>query len=976
MCRQNTEFNNCGNSREFSNNDWFYILSLAVLCIAVPIVWLHGRTIYFWDGALPFKPFFDLKYLNYSWDQLNGLGYPDSVDKFTWILAPYLVFLPLTGSLWITQSITIFLFLFTASSGMYYFLKHFSLLLERTVHPLFFFFPALLYIANYYSVFVYNDFASSLFAYTILPYSTTLTLVILENIGNLRKVLPLSVLFSLSFEIASSSFTTLTPLIFYFVLAIVGIAAISWHKIKEKSWKINKIYSTRGILVLLSVFALTNFWWISNFIITSSNQYSQSGATSLSGIYVDFTTLGSYPAKWLSTIAIYPQLFPSVGGNNFPWIGEYALSEIIFPVIGILFFIVLMFPLATLRRMNSSQIFGFRIKAGLYFLFFFVIFFSLQGINPVNEYIYFFISSNVPTLLPYLYGTRLPFTRLDIVFFSSILFFISIYEIYVGKFTLSTEKPSDSNREKTISKAKVNRRRILLTIIIVLILVVYPWYFYTPGTMQVYNTGHGNIPATVIFPKYFYNLSDYVATHSNGSDILILPLTYDFLSMNFSTGNIFADDSFPGYLFGAPAISGAENSTLYNTIYNEMMIPSSNFTSLLNNINVKFVLMNTIFDQYANGYPSGTNLTTIEDYLSGQTGLKLAGEFGPLILYANKYYEGTVQSGNIYLLNGSLYSKQNYLPLNTYFSSLNTSFNPNLSGYSEVSYNYNGSIELKFPNLTGPLLNNGYFFSNMVNFSANLSRYHYLEITAQSTNGSCQNGTYFDVNTKTYLKNGNVGIYDIKPIGSSTYYQGNSTYHTYTYELFGNILNSNTMLSNTPSLDGNGSLVNRITIGVGWHSYSVFPAYLNISKIGLAESISPGANIYSGGNISVTYNAGVNFGILNRSSVVISYQENNPTSYTVSVRNSTGAFPLILKQNFNSEWTLQGILGDNYTHFLADNYANGWLINERGNFTFKIEFPEQGSYNMINLEAISANVIFISLSIGIVYNEYKRRQKV
>ena len=72
---------------------------------------------------------------------------------------------------------------------------------------------------------------------------------------------------------------------------------------------------------------------------------------------------------------------------------------------------------------------------------------------------------------------------------------------------------------------------------------------------------------------------------------------------------------------------------------------------------------------------------------------------------------------------------------------------------------------------------------------------------------------------------------------------------------------------------------------------------------------------------------------------------------------------------------MRGIPEGNYTHFLADNYANGWIIDEKGNFTFEIEFSTQKTYDMINTEAVSANLIFISLAVGMVYLEYIRRIK-
>ena len=94
--------------------------------------------------------------------------------------------------------------------------------------------------------------------------------------------------------------------------------------------------------------------------------------------------------------------------------------------------------------------------------------------------------------------------------------------------------------------------------------------------MQTYDTGHGNIPETVVFPKYFYTMADYINTHANNSDTLILPLTYDMLSMNFSHCNGFADDNYAGLLTGSPVIDG-QNSTLFNLINKDINMPKNKF---------------------------------------------------------------------------------------------------------------------------------------------------------------------------------------------------------------------------------------------------------------------------------------------------------------------------------------------------------------------------------------------------------------
>ena len=66
------------------------------------------------------------------------------------------------------------------------------------------------------------------------------------------------------------------------------------------------------------------------------------------------------------------------------------------------------------------------------------------------------------------------------------------------------------------------------------------------------------------------NLTNYIQKNSNYSDTLILPLSSDFLTMDFGPANTFADDSYPGLLFGSPVITG-QNSTIFNWINNAIV---------------------------------------------------------------------------------------------------------------------------------------------------------------------------------------------------------------------------------------------------------------------------------------------------------------------------------------------------------------------------------------------------------------------
>ena len=64
------------------NKNLYLIYLLLIISFSLPAIWMHGRIIYFWDGMLPFKTSSDLHYLNSAWNQLNGLGFSGSIDKY------------------------------------------------------------------------------------------------------------------------------------------------------------------------------------------------------------------------------------------------------------------------------------------------------------------------------------------------------------------------------------------------------------------------------------------------------------------------------------------------------------------------------------------------------------------------------------------------------------------------------------------------------------------------------------------------------------------------------------------------------------------------------------------------------------------------------------------------------------------------------------------------------------------------------
>jgi hypothetical protein len=69
----------------------------------------------------------------------------------------------------------------------------------------------------------------------------------------------------------------------------------------------------------------------------------------------------------------------------------------------------------------------------------------------------------------------------------------------------------------------------------------------------------------------------------------------------------------------------------------------------------------------------------------------------------------------------------------------------------------------------------------------------------------------------------------------------------------------------------------------------------------------------------------------------ITYKKLTSTHYRVKVTSVNMPYVLILNDIYNNKWTLSIGRKSNNTHFLANGYSNGWLINKQGTYTIDIQ---------------------------------------
>ena len=119
------------------NKNLYLIYLLLIISFSLPAIWMHGRIIYFWDGLLPFKTASDLTYLNFSWNQLNGLGYANAIDKFNIYLLSYYFLQVLIENIAISQYLLLSILTAFSTLGMYLLLRHLTLIVNRSINNIF-----------------------------------------------------------------------------------------------------------------------------------------------------------------------------------------------------------------------------------------------------------------------------------------------------------------------------------------------------------------------------------------------------------------------------------------------------------------------------------------------------------------------------------------------------------------------------------------------------------------------------------------------------------------------------------------------------------------------------------------------------------------------------------------------------------------------------------------------------------------------
>jgi hypothetical protein len=113
----------------------------------------------------------------------------------------------------------------------------------------------------------------------------------------------------------------------------------------------------------------------------------------------------------------------------------------------------------------------------------------------------------------------------------------------------------------------------------------------------------------------------------------------------------------------------------------------------------------------------------------------------------------------------------------------------------------------------------------------------------------------------------------------------------------------------------------------------------------------------------------------------ITYEEINPTQYTVHV-NSSSPFYLVFSDSYDHGWiaTINGQQISDQYHFTANGYANGWYINKTGAYNITLEFKPQNLFYAgaaISITTLIICIVYVSKNkLKYIYKKYFKKKIV
>lgn len=915
---------------------------LSILSLVLVFIWFKdGYILGTAEGQIPF---YDLtrfySQMKLAWSDTNpGLGY---VNGIVTALAPtffVLSFLQRVGiPNFIIEAFFFWFLLVTAGLGIILFTQELFPKISRKyllIASLFYWFN-LLSLVNIWNRFLYNYMA----LWALLPLATAFYLKGIKK----RKLLYVFVVGTTCVIFSLGLSNPVFNIILWFIFLYTTIFNIFFTDIKK-----DKLFFVLYFFLNIIFFCMVNFWWIGQVV---RNLFLGKYAQELSAFYKTtdtVTTLNSL-SKSLGDINYLFRLFhksffmiPFVDWAKLFITPGAVIAE--FLITGIILFFIIK------KRKNINVLFlGSLFIFGLYLA---------KGSNPPFGKLFEFMF----TLLTPLQLFRNPFEK-----FGFIIPLAATPLLVAGIEDLSL-------------RFQKKGKTIIYTICLVIIvgLFGYPFWSGLLFTNMSPPTNNYSIGYKVKVPEYYSAASSWLDSQGQNFRFIGFPFSGQGVTYLWEKGYQGIETSM--WLFSTPNIMFSTPILYYDEVADQLeesFLKNKDFYKIMNILNAKYLMVRSDIDFHERIIRNPDKIIQLANKYTGEDKLKKSADFDKLNFWENPFWNDSTIYASANLIKASPKVKLSDFILPE-VSSDDTAYQDDLSYLSKItnreivhpqiqkdnlSYKFNiknaGSYELvaNLPVIRidknridnkPTLRRDGQYSFGSFNLEKGL---HEMQVLTQGQD----NLAVQDTNLNEF------SISDFDPFAK--------------YEIsFEYTMTENKRKKLTASQDNEQIRNNQPTPfyvrDLGPNQSNSFNSYRDIlepknttSSLKIYFSPEPSSDIVIKNmsikkiiNPSITLIRKVETDLQKKPE--LTYIKISPTQYIIHIKNSQNPFSLVYSSTFNAGWEIiypDGTKANN--HFLANSFANGWLIEQLGEYDLILKYTLQDGLNTDSL------VSLISFTIG------------
>jgi hypothetical protein len=916
-----------------------YLLTILTASCVV-FTWFRGLILYQWDATFPFNPSASIGAYLWPWSDVISTGVPALVSKDLPYFAIVLLLHNGFGlSLLASEMSLYYLLLSMGGVTMYVFFLQQSIIKTSREARFGAFAASVVYMFNpYWMVYVWQIFSEEAFLYATLPLMLLFFQRVFSAGGAGRKdwgghlgLASVSVLAAPAIGIPAFSI----PL-------VLGMGAFYAIWVIHGSSSGKRLRSSMSVVTASIVVLGVSLWWVVPQALLYESQLIRAGGSSSGLPSLQDLLANTQNSNFLNVIRLagLPPFYRTLNYPNYNFSWAYQPSFL--PVtllslsLAITAFLALILRLPSLKR--STLLFA---ASSIIAVIPFV-----TGIQPPFGPVFQWVVTHFPSLAtlfrdPYQkFGLWMPFG----------------YSFLVGATFLAVLHKRSSysrseQRQTTVAFVPGWKRLLPLLLIMVLIGPVYAWPMLNGDVIppQTAEVPSGRIQV----PDYYFQAASWLQSKGNDYRTLSLPEDQILQSSNWAHG--YGGQDILRFLTGNPIISTDPQlpnlSDFQHGLYHYIMTGGSNLTKVLTLLDIRFVLLR----MDAGFYPALTqysNLTSLRSYLQAQPGLQLARQFGPLIFYDN------ANAGPRVFVTSRLFT----------LSQLNR-IGWDLAAYKGGWLTSSANITKEGSELVESTTSPGFYSYGFATTAQNLNisavAFPYLKVSFRSTSNAA-------LLLRLNLNNRNNVWLIASDRGNATAYgddhYSSVTLTTLTYDLSsipGTVRTIDLFVTNAPQTSSVGNAATFIR-SMTFESFIGTPR--DYVRAVAQLPLDPLSYAVVGKNDSASSSLDV-------PSPNLAYAQVSSIEYRVDISDARSQFVLLLTSTFDPSWQLSGSSGSvlDATHFVADGFANGWLIRSTGNFTFWISYAPRGAFMFAYLGSLISG---LSLTTITTVRRLRRRQVI